>query len=1126
MSESGANRVQQIFLAALKMPKEQRAAWLAEVCGDDRKLLNDLQSLLEHDEPDDDVLEKGLNGAMPDFPHTEIFTESDVHPGDEHKTIVGCDLFLEKLSEVGVLSPDEFDSMSETASANDRAADPRQLASQLVLEGKLTEYQASALLKGKPDLLIDKYLILDLIDVGGMGMVFKAIHRTMNRVVAVKMISQQLLSSPEQVKRFQREVRVAATLEHPNIVRSYDADQTGGVHFLVMEYVRGRNLHQIARTSGPLPLSQAVDCIRQSAVGLQHAHEHGIVHRDIKPGNLLLDDRGIVKVLDLGLAHVDESFQEGTSESDSKNKDSGRPYVSRMEPTAAGTILGTASFMAPEQSLDAHLVDFRSDVYSLGCTFYFLLTGDTPYSGSTVFKVFVQHREGEIPSLQDKRPDVPDSIESVYRQMVAKKPEDRFQSMSDLIVALDKCQIALPAPTNPVRRNADVSVSTEDQATVVEPELAANATTTESQRKPVALWALFAIVATLVVATLYWPEDQIGSDELTTDQETLKISGAPVNDLNSTLASDVDTSVSDDSTASAADLIATGRWEWKLDKKLLEPINSPDTEFGADMTDDGLMIVVSSSNGVEKSDRDLFFATRASRKAPWSELTRLPVSVNSKGEEISPVFSDNGMSLSFVRRSQEGLFHLKTRRGNDGSKWSAPEELERNPLGKLYSLTRDGLTAFRLQRQTPSNSKIEHVLNLCRRASTDEPFGDVETSSLGDSGLPTSTATLSNDGRLLIYIQDEAAAASLLSRKFFMVTRVGWDSPWSRPVPILPTLGGIQAPCLQFGNRTLLCSSNGPNAAGGRHDIYMARLVEKSQPTEQSVRESPADLLASGEWKWQVEKNLGPTINSPAIVFGADMTADELTIVFSSLRQQQPPGNRDLWIASRSSQDAPWSEPVRLPSKINTDSKEEQPRISGDGLSLWFRRDGNTLMYSVREGVDVSWSEAIHDPYSIGMMKNYETTPNGLTAFRPGKLISDHGQTQTSGRLMIWRRGSRDFPFGDSSESLLPIVSPNQNSGTLSDDTRMYVFTQEIDNGKEARQSRLFISTRSNRDVAWSAPNLLFPDISDDMVSSGSPRLLDDNCTLLFTSNMDGGEGSFDIWQARLVLRNSQQNSQ
>ncbi|MFK7777167.1 MAG: protein kinase, partial [Gimesia sp.] len=311
MDKSGLNRLQELFLAALEQPENERSVWLAEQCGDDQDLLKNVQSLLNHDEPMNDPLEKGLNEAIVDFPSAEDSEEinDSLQSENENSITIDCDQFLAKLSDVGVLSPDEFHSVSESLSSDVNSSNPRQLASNLVSQGKLTEYQASALLKGQPELLIDKYVILDLIDVGGMGMVFKAIHRTMNRVVAIKMITQNLLSSPEQVQRFKREVRVAATLEHSNIVRSYDADQANGAHFLVMEYVRGANLDKIVKEKGPFSLEEATDCILQSAHGLSHAHKRGIIHRDIKPGNLMLQKDGLVKVLDLGLANIDDSLR-------------------------------------------------------------------------------------------------------------------------------------------------------------------------------------------------------------------------------------------------------------------------------------------------------------------------------------------------------------------------------------------------------------------------------------------------------------------------------------------------------------------------------------------------------------------------------------------------------------------------------------------------------------------------------------------------------------------------------------------------------------------------------------------------------------------------------------------------
>lgn len=447
MSDENMNRAQQLFLEAIELPAEQRDAWLVEQCSNDPELLNRVRVLLAHDQLTIDPLEQDPRDALAEFPDTTAVLDGDeakpMHKDQEIE--IDSDLFLTKLSRIGVISREELEDLSASLANGNDTCDPRDLAAQLVAEGKLTTYQASALLKGRPDLLLDKYLILDLIGAGGMGMVFKAIHRPMNRTVAVKMISQKLLNSSELIKRFQREVRVAATLEHPNIVRAYDADQSNGVHFLVLEYVRGENLAETVQRDGPLPLEDAVDAIIQSARGLGYAHEQGVVHRDVKPGNLMRSARGMVKVLDLGLANVDESFRLAQQSSAAISaQDPNAPEPTDPDLTHAGAVLGTVSYMAPEQSLKADTADSRSDIYGLGCTFYYLLTGEPPYSGETVFEVFAQHRDGEIPLLRAARPDVPASVEAVCARMLAKSPDDRYESMDELISALQACGI--PAP--------------------------------------------------------------------------------------------------------------------------------------------------------------------------------------------------------------------------------------------------------------------------------------------------------------------------------------------------------------------------------------------------------------------------------------------------------------------------------------------------------------------------------------------------------------------------------------------------------------------------------------------------------------------------------------------------------
>jgi serine/threonine protein kinase len=340
--------------------------------------------------------------------------------------------FVEAVVDTGIVSAEELQLIRESlsAAAEDQGSNAAVLAAELVHRGKLTEYQVRVLFGGKARLLLGSYLILDEIGGGGMGRVYKAQHRRMKRVVAIKVLSPSATESPASIKRFQREVEAAAKLNHPNIVAAYDADEADGVHYLVMEYVDGESLTSL---SGPhLPVSSAVDFILQAAGGLQYAHQRGVVHRDIKPDNLLLDPQGTVKILDMGLARVDDSL--GAVD------ESGPEKLTRV-----GQIMGTLDFMPPEQAEDTRLADARSDIYALGCTLYYLLVGDVPYQGDTTLRKVLAHRDHPIPSLSDRRVDVPKELDAVFRRMVAKRPDERYQSMAEVMQAVQSCGAAIVA---------------------------------------------------------------------------------------------------------------------------------------------------------------------------------------------------------------------------------------------------------------------------------------------------------------------------------------------------------------------------------------------------------------------------------------------------------------------------------------------------------------------------------------------------------------------------------------------------------------------------------------------------------------------------------------------------------
>jgi eukaryotic-like serine/threonine-protein kinase len=267
---------------------------------------------------------------------------------------------------------------------------------------------------------VGDYRIQKLIGSGGMGRVYLAQHETMQRPVALKTLPPERMRQSSAVQRFYGEVRAAARLLHPNIVTAFDAGHANGVHYLAMEYVNGPTLGMLVAQSGPLSIGSAVSAIRDAARGLAHAHAAGIVHRDVKPSNLMRASDGTVKVVDLGLASVAASIaaEEGTArESD------------------AGRLVGTIAFMSPEQLENADAVDARSDIYALGATFYYLLTGRPPYEGEFLDQVR-GHRHDPLPDLFAIRPDADLRLEHVLHRMMAKRPQDRYGSLVEVIADL------------------------------------------------------------------------------------------------------------------------------------------------------------------------------------------------------------------------------------------------------------------------------------------------------------------------------------------------------------------------------------------------------------------------------------------------------------------------------------------------------------------------------------------------------------------------------------------------------------------------------------------------------------------------------------------------------------------
>jgi len=337
--------------------------------------------------------------------------------------------FTENLLTSGLMTADELRAFRAELPPQQRHLSAEGLARELVRRGKLTSYQAERILEDNPHgLILGQNVILDCIGSGGMGEVYKAEHRRMKRPVVVKVLHPDNTKSDVALRRFQREVEAVARLSHPNVVTAFDADEEKGIHFLVMEYVDGRDLGSVISRGGPLEIEQAIDYVIQAARGIAYAHSQGVVHRDIKPSNLLVDSAGVVKVLDMGLARFDSPFE---TTNESKDGD---------EITQANQIVGTVDYMPPEQADGSANVDRRSDIYSLGCTLFRLITARVPYRGDSPIKKLISHRSDPIPSMRAARADTPARLDDVFQRMIAKSPDDRYATMEDVIRELELCR--------------------------------------------------------------------------------------------------------------------------------------------------------------------------------------------------------------------------------------------------------------------------------------------------------------------------------------------------------------------------------------------------------------------------------------------------------------------------------------------------------------------------------------------------------------------------------------------------------------------------------------------------------------------------------------------------------------
>ncbi len=989
--------------------------------------------------------------------------------------------------------------------------------------------------------VLGNYELLEKLGAGGMGEVYRAVHTRMERVVAVKVLPERLVRDEAAVLRFQQEVKAAARLSHPNVVTAYDADEADGVHFLVMEYVQGIDLQELVQKFGSLTAAEAVDCVVQAARGLEYAHGQGVLHRDIKPANLLFDAGGTVRLLDLGLARFDSDA-------------SGEPDAAPL--TQTGVIMGTVDYMSPEQADDSHTADARSDIYSLGCTLYYLLVGRPPYSGETMLQRILAHRNQPQPDLPAE---IPAAVNTVFRRMIARHPDDRFQSMSEVIAALEECRAseeslhdtdplsrltgitpagspAASAPSESHSRDTLNNTSHLQETVVPQP-----ATSPPPDRRHRSWLIALLLLATTVPAMVFLrPHAPMGTLLLQVDDPSAIGAIATLDEEQQRPLSnegEYSIEVPADGKPHTLQVARAGflplREEITIDAGQTRSIPvrlerrtsptvaastrpdvppRPDFALAFDGRDDEVVIEnwpefdPSRPLTIEAvaTPASLTDGTVVSGTAGASLLLRPPPHYRREsGEYTAPPWAPDWVWVADYRAEEY-----------DGHLW-----LTKSHVGQRSCIPITGQRSHIAVSWDPSQKQLRMFLNGIRVCSTMQylvPWpGAVRQLHLGRGGSGTFHGTIDSVriSSIVRYVED--------------------FTPQERFEPDEYTLGLYH---FDEGRGEVLhdFSGNGRDgkiagatwvmADGSPIPGDLAIPPEQVRPQPQPTRHEtgiadanlgPTDLLLSRDYVWTEPVDLGPHVNGSRYDCYPTLTADGLTMFYMADRWKGDKHDLDIQMVQRTSAHAPFGRPVPLGDRVNTELNEASPCISSDGLELFFarKRSSKNEGYELRVCRRRSRSENFGPPSSLG--PEFDRNASGANpALSPDHLslvfVVGHSSDTTGSELCIATRPDRDTPFGPPVLLTELNTSADERYPRFAPDGHSLLFSSS--RGPTLGQEDIWIARR-RADGSFDAPVHAGRGLNS-AGRDGSVALSSDGRTAIFHR---GHDGWFDLWMTRRV---------